>query len=143
MNKLMWVYMYHVCKTNAWQDLLANIYHSSVNTCEQQKHYKITCEYSPLASNYWWVILDKHYCTCKYLYVRSNTNAFLVHLRTSWELSVKCIDARRRAQVIFNKPTCNSKFLHTILLYKKWRNMNTWKLCFWINPFQRNTHRFV
>ena len=89
--------MIEICKTNAQQDILAGIYHLSVITREQKKHYKITCEYSPLASNYSRALLDIRYYTCKYLYVHSNTHAFLVYSRTSQEISVKCSKVWRRA----------------------------------------------
>ena len=47
-----------------------------------------TGEYLLFVSNYSWVLLDIHYCMCKYLYLCSNTRAFLIHSRTSRELSV-------------------------------------------------------
>ena len=56
-----------------------------------------TCKYLPLVSNYSRTVLDLHCCMCKYLYLHCNTRAFLMHSRTSQELSVKCVEARRRA----------------------------------------------
>ena len=86
-----------LCKTNAWQDLL-NKYLPLVSTyvlASTKSTIRLcTCEYSPLASNYSWALLDMHYCKCKYLiYVWSNTHVFLVHSITSWQLSVKCVQA--------------------------------------------------
>ena len=60
-----------------------------------------TCELLPLVSNYSRAVLDLHSHMCKYLYLHSNTRVFLVHSRTSQELSVKCVEACRRAQVFF------------------------------------------
>ena len=60
---------------------------------------RFSCEYLPLVSNYSRTVLDLHSHMCKYLYLHSNTHAFLIHSRTSQELSVKCVKARRRAQL--------------------------------------------
>ena len=76
----------------------------------RQIHHRITCEYIPLVSNYSRAVLDLHCCMCKYLYLHSNTHAFLMYSRTSQELSVKFVKARRKAQVFFYKFLANSPF---------------------------------